>query len=253
MAKYLCVEYHAKLHIHRVLSSQPESIQLRVIYVLVARSEFNNLQTLQSIIHCNSTLSIPVHQYYSIPADSSLTFPFFIGGFNHIQLWSFTDSIVHRWYSVLFCKCIIMLILSFYISRDFTVWLPYSKIHVVWFQVVCHCFVSGIIVDSANRWPLMIDPQGQANKWVKNMEKVNKLAVIKLSDSNYTRTLENCLQVWNTSRHHNMHSIFLGSWRMCCTQIFMYLSISDSWSLLLAAACICIIACFYEMSAPVFW
>ena len=72
----------------------------------------------------------------------------------------------------------------------------------MWFQVVCHCFVSGIIVDSANRWPLMIDPQGQANKWVKNMEKVNKLAVIKLSDSNYTRTLENCLQVWNTSRHH---------------------------------------------------
>ena len=102
-----------------------------------------------------------------------------------------------------------MLILSFFISRDFTVWLPQSKIHVVWFQVVYQFFVSGIIVDSANRWPLMIDPQGQANKWVKNMEKVNKLAVIKLSDSNYTRTLENCLQVWNTSRHHNMHSIFL--------------------------------------------
>lgn len=50
-------------------------------------------------------------------------------------------------------------------------------------------------MDSANRWPLMIDPQGQANKWVKNMEKVNKLAVIKLSDNNYTRALENCLQV----------------------------------------------------------
>lgn len=47
----------------------------------------------------------------------------------------------------------------------------------------------------ANRWPLMIDPQGQANKWVKNMEKVNKLEVIKQSDSNYLRTLENCIQV----------------------------------------------------------
>ena len=82
MVKYLPVEYCVKFHIHRVVSSQPESIQLRVIYVLVARSEFNNPQTLQSIIHCNSTLSIPVHQYNSIPADSSLTFPFFIGGFN---------------------------------------------------------------------------------------------------------------------------------------------------------------------------
>ncbi|XP_067934548.1 dynein axonemal heavy chain 3-like [Watersipora subatra] len=56
---------------------------------------------------------------------------------------------------------------------------------------------NGIIVHSANRWPLMIDPQGQANKWVKNKEKVNKLSVIKLSDNNYTRVLENCLQFGN--------------------------------------------------------
>ncbi len=28
----------------------------------------------------------------------------------------------------------------------------------------------------------MIDPQGQASKWVRNMEKVNNLAVIKLTD-----------------------------------------------------------------------
>lgn len=42
--------------------------------------------------------------------------------------------------------------------------------------------------------PLMIDPQGQANKWIKNSEKDNQLSVIKLSDSDYMRTLENCIQ-----------------------------------------------------------
>ena len=40
----------------------------------------------------------------------------------------------------------------------------------------------------------MIDPQGQANKWIKNMEKANNIHVIKLSDSDFVRTLENCIQ-----------------------------------------------------------
>lgn len=40
----------------------------------------------------------------------------------------------------------------------------------------------------------MIDPQGQANKWVKNMEKANSLHIIKLSDADFVRTLENCIQ-----------------------------------------------------------
>ncbi|XP_053350493.1 dynein axonemal heavy chain 3 [Clarias gariepinus] len=53
---------------------------------------------------------------------------------------------------------------------------------------------NGIIVTNSRRWPLMIDPQGQANKWIKNMEKSNKLSIIKLSDSNYVRTLENAIQ-----------------------------------------------------------
>lgn len=53
---------------------------------------------------------------------------------------------------------------------------------------------NGMIVFNSRRWPLMIDPQGQANKWIKNMEKGNKLAIIKLSDSNYVRVLENCIQ-----------------------------------------------------------
>ncbi|KAH9505438.1 Dynein heavy chain 3, axonemal, partial [Bulinus truncatus] len=56
---------------------------------------------------------------------------------------------------------------------------------------------NAIIVTFSNRWPLMIDPQSQANKWVKNMEKSNKLEVIKLSNSDFLRTLENCIQFGN--------------------------------------------------------
>lgn len=45
--------------------------------------------------------------------------------------------------------------------------------------------------------PLMIDPQGQANKWVKNLERDSNLSVIKLTDPDYMRTLENCIQFGN--------------------------------------------------------
>ena len=50
------------------------------------------------------------------------------------------------------------------------------------------------LCSNAHRWPLMIDPQGQANKWIKNMEKAKNLHVIKLTDSDFVRTLENCIQ-----------------------------------------------------------
>ena len=53
---------------------------------------------------------------------------------------------------------------------------------------------NGTIIANARRWPLMIDPQGQANKWVKAMEKPNKLSVTKLTDATFMRTLENAIQ-----------------------------------------------------------
>ncbi|KAG6610110.1 Dynein heavy chain [Phytophthora cinnamomi] len=53
---------------------------------------------------------------------------------------------------------------------------------------------NGIIVFNSRRWPLMIDPQGQANKWIRNMEKENQMTVIKLTDADYMRTLENAVQ-----------------------------------------------------------
>ncbi|GMH42976.1 hypothetical protein BSKO_10898 [Bryopsis sp. KO-2023] len=52
---------------------------------------------------------------------------------------------------------------------------------------------NGMIVANGRRWPLMIDPQGQANKWIRNLEK--NLQVVKLSEGGeYLRTLENAIQ-----------------------------------------------------------
>lgn len=53
---------------------------------------------------------------------------------------------------------------------------------------------NAIISINASRWPLMIDPQTQANKWIKNMEKMNNLKTIKQNDKNFMRVLENCIQ-----------------------------------------------------------
>ena len=54
---------------------------------------------------------------------------------------------------------------------------------------------NGILVNRGRRWPLMIDPQGQATKWIKQMEEPNQLKVIKLTDPNYLRTLENAIRM----------------------------------------------------------
>jgi dynein heavy chain len=51
---------------------------------------------------------------------------------------------------------------------------------------------NGIIIDRTRRWPLMIDPQRQANKYIKNMGKDTEtgIDVCKLTDKNFLRTLE---------------------------------------------------------------
>jgi dynein heavy chain len=53
---------------------------------------------------------------------------------------------------------------------------------------------NAIIAFNSIRWPLMIDPQNQANKWIKEIEKENNLIVTKQSDKNFLRILENALQ-----------------------------------------------------------
>ncbi|XP_018428368.1 PREDICTED: dynein heavy chain 2, axonemal [Nanorana parkeri] len=53
---------------------------------------------------------------------------------------------------------------------------------------------NGVIVTRGNRWPLMIDPQGQASKWIKSMESAKGLKVIDLQMTDFMRTLEQAVQ-----------------------------------------------------------
>ncbi|XP_055860055.1 dynein axonemal heavy chain 6-like isoform X8 [Biomphalaria glabrata] len=53
---------------------------------------------------------------------------------------------------------------------------------------------NAVLVTKGRRWPLMIDPQEQANRWIRNREALNKLKIIKLSNSNFLRTLEACIR-----------------------------------------------------------
>ncbi|XP_062072422.1 dynein axonemal heavy chain 2 isoform X1 [Lepus europaeus] len=53
---------------------------------------------------------------------------------------------------------------------------------------------NGIIVTRGNRWALMIDPQAQALKWIKNMEGNQGLRIIDLQMSDYLRVLEKAIQ-----------------------------------------------------------
>eukprot|EP00072_Mus_musculus_P064692 XP_011247381.1 PREDICTED: dynein heavy chain 2, axonemal isoform X7 [Mus musculus] len=53
---------------------------------------------------------------------------------------------------------------------------------------------NGIIVTRGNRWALMIDPQGQALKWIKNMEGNQGLKIIDLQMHDYLRVLEHAIQ-----------------------------------------------------------
>ncbi|XP_016065513.1 PREDICTED: dynein heavy chain 1, axonemal [Miniopterus natalensis] len=53
---------------------------------------------------------------------------------------------------------------------------------------------NGVINQYSQRWTHFIDPQGQANKWIKNMEKESGLDVFKLSDRDFLRSMENAIR-----------------------------------------------------------
>lgn len=50
---------------------------------------------------------------------------------------------------------------------------------------------NAIILRKARRWPLMIDPETQANSWIRILERPNNIETIKLASATYLRSLEN--------------------------------------------------------------
>merc|ERR1740130_2085595 len=54
---------------------------------------------------------------------------------------------------------------------------------------------NGILATRGKRWPLAIDPQGQANKWIRNMEQKNSVKTVKGNDPTILRTLENAIRL----------------------------------------------------------
>ncbi|XP_039313454.1 dynein heavy chain 1, axonemal [Solenopsis invicta] len=53
---------------------------------------------------------------------------------------------------------------------------------------------NAVLVMNSKRWPLFIDPQVQANKWIRNMCKPIGLAIVRMTDKNLLSTIENCVQ-----------------------------------------------------------
>ncbi|KAL3319655.1 Dynein heavy chain 6, axonemal [Cichlidogyrus casuarinus] len=54
---------------------------------------------------------------------------------------------------------------------------------------------NALLVVQSKRWPLMIDPQEQANRWIRNRESQNNLKVTKLTDNGLLRTMENAIRM----------------------------------------------------------
>ena len=54
---------------------------------------------------------------------------------------------------------------------------------------------NGILSTQAQRWPLMIDPEEQAKKWIRNIGKDDNLEVLKFTTPNFLRTLGGAVSI----------------------------------------------------------
>ncbi|CCW70441.1 unnamed protein product [Phytomonas sp. Hart1] len=52
---------------------------------------------------------------------------------------------------------------------------------------------NAVIMKNSSRFPLLVDPQQQANNWIRNLEREHQLVVIQPSESNYIQTIRNAI------------------------------------------------------------
>ena len=52
---------------------------------------------------------------------------------------------------------------------------------------------NALIISKSRRWPLMIDPQLQANQWIRKANSDKKLKILRLSQQGYARFLESAI------------------------------------------------------------
>ncbi|XP_026674744.1 dynein heavy chain 1, axonemal-like [Ceratina calcarata] len=53
---------------------------------------------------------------------------------------------------------------------------------------------NAVLAMHSKRWPLFIDPQAQANKWIRNLYKESGISVAKMTDKELLRVLESCVR-----------------------------------------------------------
>lgn len=63
---------------------------------------------------------------------------------------------------------------------------------------------NALITVNSRRWPLFIDPQGQANNWIKAMESTKGYVVMKMSDANLIMSLEKAIQMGTSAIIENV-------------------------------------------------
>lgn len=66
---------------------------------------------------------------------------------------------------------------------------------------------NAIIMDGSQRWSLLIDPQGQAHKWIKTMEALNDIIIVKLTNPNYMKSIEHGIEVGKPVLIENVYEV----------------------------------------------
>lgn len=55
--------------------------------------------------------------------------------------------------------------------------------------------VNGLLVKYSSQYPLLIDPQLQGSRWLKNKEKKAGLQVVSMNNENMLKTVEMCIRM----------------------------------------------------------